>query len=63
MPAGTELSFGNFQITTGELAGELQADIDLIDTSSFTCTSTPPALGPGTPGFGALYGGHTKAGH
>jgi hypothetical protein len=63
MPAGTELSFGSFRITTGEFAGELQADMDLINTSSFTCTSTPPTLGPGTPGFGALYGGHAKAGH
>ncbi|HEY6478930.1 MAG TPA: hypothetical protein VIZ00_02805 [Streptosporangiaceae bacterium] len=63
MPAGTELSFGNFRITSGEFAGELQADMDLIDTSSFTCTSTPPTLGPDTPGFGALYGGHGKAGH
>ncbi|HEX5292280.1 MAG TPA: hypothetical protein VFX25_25705 [Streptosporangiaceae bacterium] len=62
MPAGTELSFGSFRITTGEFAGELQADMDLISTSSFTCTSTPPTPGPGTPGFGALYGGHTKAG-
>ncbi|HEY2520512.1 MAG TPA: hypothetical protein VGJ19_10400 [Streptosporangiaceae bacterium] len=63
MPDGTELSFGNFQITTGEFAGELQADMDLIDTGSYTCTSTAPTLGPDTPGFGALYGGHSKTGH
>jgi hypothetical protein len=62
MPDSTELSFGDFQITTGEFAGELQADMDLIDAGSYTCTSTPPTLGRDTPGFGVLYGGHGKAG-
>lgn len=63
MPDGTELSFGNFQLTTGELAGEQQADMDLIDTSSYTCTSTPPTLGPDTPGFGVLRGGQADGRH
>jgi hypothetical protein len=42
MPAGTELSFGYFQ-----LSSDLQqADVVLIDTNSYTCTSTPPTFGP-----------------
>lgn len=41
MPAGTELSFGNFQLANGE-----QTSIALIDTSSYTCTSTAPATPP-----------------
>jgi hypothetical protein len=58
MPAGTELSFGNFQLSSGQQ----QADITLINTSSSSCTSTPPTLGPDTPGFGLLYGGHGRDG-
>ena len=43
MPAGTELSFGNFQLSTSQ-----QTTIALIDTSSYTCTSTvPTTLPPG----------------
>jgi hypothetical protein len=38
MPAGTELSFGDFQLSSGRQ----QADFELINTSSYTCTSTPP---------------------
>lgn len=38
MPAGTELSFGDFQLSPG---GQ-QADFVLISTSSYACTSTPP---------------------
>jgi hypothetical protein len=56
MPTGTELSVGDFQLPTGEQ----QADMDLISSSSYTCTSTPPTLGPDTPGFGLLYGGHGR---
>jgi hypothetical protein len=41
MPAGTELSFGNFQITNGE-----QTYFTLIDTSSYTCASTAPTSLP-----------------
>jgi hypothetical protein len=37
MPAGTELSFGNFQLAMGQVAA-----VTLIDTGSYTCTSTPP---------------------
>jgi len=57
MPAGTELSFGDFQLTTGEQ----QASFALIDTSSHACTSTPP--GPAGPPDGAqlLYGGRTAS--
>jgi hypothetical protein len=38
MPAGTELSFGDFQLTNSEQL----ATVALIDTSSYTCTSTAP---------------------
>jgi hypothetical protein len=41
MPAGTELSFGNFQLANGE-----QTSFALIDTSSYTCTSTAPSTPP-----------------
>jgi hypothetical protein len=37
MPAGAELSFGIFRNS-----GEPQADFELINTGSYTCTSTPP---------------------
>ena len=59
MPDGTQLSIGNFQLGTGEQ----QADMDLIDAGSYTCTTTPPSLGPDTPGFGAIYGGQSDGGH
>ena len=41
MPAGTELSFGNFQ-----LANAAQTSVALIDTRSYTCTSTAPTAPP-----------------
>jgi hypothetical protein len=67
MPAGTELSIGNFQLRSGEYAGQQQADFVLIDTSSYTCSSTPPdpnglpdGYGPAD-GMGLLYGGHGRS--
>ena len=64
MPAGTELSIGDFQLSSGEQ----QADFVLIDTSSYTCSSTPPdpnglpdGYGPDE-GIGLLYGGPGPAG-
>ncbi len=53
MPAGTELSVGYFQLTSGEQ----QASFALIDTSTYSCTSTPP--GPAGPPDGSRlqYGG------
>jgi hypothetical protein len=57
MPSGTELSVGVFQLSTGQFAGEQQADLNLIYTDSYNCTTTPPTLGPATAGIGALYGG------
>ncbi|MGH3845317.1 MAG: hypothetical protein ACRDS0_28390 [Pseudonocardiaceae bacterium] len=64
MPAGAELSFGYFQLPSGEQ----QADFVLINSNSYTCTSTPPDLN-GPPGgygqsdsFGLLYGGPGPAG-
>ncbi len=57
MPAGTELSFGYFQLT----GGEQQAVFALMDTSSYSCASTPP--GPAGPPEGSqlLYGGKGPA--
>lgn len=53
MPAGTELSFGDFQLASGQQ----QASFALIDKDSYTCSSTPP--GPTGPPDGGqvLYGG------
>lgn len=56
MPAGTELSFGDFQLTTGEYAGEQQADAALIDTKSYTCTNIA-RISPGPNALQATYGG------
>ena len=55
MPAGTELSFGFFQLTSG---GQ-QLSFALIETSSYSCTSTPP--GPAGPPEGSqlVYGDAT----
>jgi hypothetical protein len=41
MPAGTELSFGNFRLANGE-----ETLFALIDTGSYTCTSTAPSTPP-----------------
>ena len=41
MPAGTELSFGNFQLADGQ-----QTSFALIDTGSYTCSSTAPVDAP-----------------
>jgi hypothetical protein len=41
MPAGTELSFGNFQLANG-----VQTSLALINTRSYTCTSTAPTAPP-----------------
>jgi hypothetical protein len=68
MPAGAELSFGYFQLSTGQLAGQQQADVVLIDTGSYTCTSTPPDPNGAPAGysesdsFGLLYGGPGPSG-
>jgi F0F1-type ATP synthase membrane subunit c/vacuolar-type H+-ATPase subunit K len=43
MPAGTELSFGNFQLTNSE-----QTNFALIDKDSYTCTSHATPLQPRT---------------
>ena len=57
MPAGTELSVGYFQLTSGEQ----QASFALIDTNSYSCTSTAP--GPAGPPDGSQlqYGGKGAA--
>jgi len=68
MPAGAELSVGYFRLSSGPAAGEQEAVLVLIDTSSHTCSSTPPDLNGPPAGysesgsFGLLYGGAGKAG-
>jgi hypothetical protein len=47
MPAGTELSFGNFQLANGG-----RTFVALTDPGSYTCTSTAPAGAPGIAAFG-----------
>jgi hypothetical protein len=68
MAAGAELSVGYFQLSSGEYAGQQQADVVLIDSNSYTCTTTPPdpngspdGYGP-SDGIGLLYGGPGPAG-
>jgi len=64
MPAGAELSIGYFQLSSGEQ----QANVVLIDTSSYTCTSTPPDFPSPPAGYdesdslGVLYGGPGPSG-
>jgi hypothetical protein len=48
MPAGAELSFGDFQLASG---GQ-QGDFVLVNTGSYTCTNTPPS---GPPDNGARF--------
>ena len=52
IPAGAELSFGNFQLDSGEQ----QADIALIDSSAYSCSGNP-ADAWSTGDSGLLYGG------
>jgi hypothetical protein len=47
MPAGAELSFGNFQLANGG-----KTFVALIDSGSYTCTSTAPVGAPGIAAFG-----------
>jgi hypothetical protein len=65
IPAGTELSVGSFQLTSGPAAGEQQANMSLINTNSYHCSSTPPDMSqPDTSNadFGLLYGGPGPSG-
>lgn len=64
IPAGTELSVGDFQRSSSEQ----QADFVLINTNSYTCSNTPPdpnAMPSGygqDDGIGLLYGGPGPSG-
>jgi hypothetical protein len=44
MPAGTQLSFGYFKLSTGQ-----ETAVTLISTNSYTCSSTAPS--PDAPSF------------
>jgi hypothetical protein len=50
IPHGTELSFGNFQLGFGQAA-----EVALIDTHSFTCTSNPSTNWPADGGRVGYY--------
>lgn len=60
IPAGTELTVGYFQLPTGEQ----QANFSLMNSDSYTCTSTPPDISkPETSNdIGILYGGPGPSG-
>jgi len=68
IPEGTELSIGIFQLSSGEFSGQQQADFVLIDSSSYSCSSTPPDPNVLPDGYGAaggiglLYNGSGPAG-
>ena len=65
IPAGTELSIGSFKLSPGRAAGEQQANMSLINTNSYSCSSTPPDMSqPDTSNedFGLLYGGPRPSG-
>jgi hypothetical protein len=56
IPAGTELSVGDFNLPTGAQ----QANFSLINSNSYTCTSTPPDMtkpDTSTEALGLLYDG------
>ncbi len=55
IPSGTELSVGDFDLTSGQFAGSQQATVTLINTGSYSCTGTPPD--PSTGDLNLLYGG------
>jgi hypothetical protein len=60
IPAGTELTVGDFHLTAGPAAGAQEAEFALMKSGSYTCTSTPPDLTkPDTSNgnLGLLYGG------
>lgn len=60
MPSGTELSVGYFQNVGPADNPQQQANMSLINTHSYSCTSTPPNMSqPDTSNqdFGLLYGG------
>jgi hypothetical protein len=55
MPTGTELSFGDFQLSNGA-----QTYFTLIDTSAYACTNTAPSSP--SPGIGAIGFGSAQSG-
>jgi len=61
IPAGTELTVGDFNLASGEQ----EAEFALMSSSSYTCTSTPPDLSKpdtGNADIGLLYGGPGPSG-
>jgi hypothetical protein len=60
IPSGTELSVGDFHLTSGPAAGGQQANMSLINTNSYTCSTIPPDMtkpDASHQGLGLLYGG------
>ncbi len=66
IPSGTELSVGYFHVSTGpDPHPEQQANMSLINTSAYTCSTTPPDMTkPDTSNqdLGLLYGGPGPSG-
>ena len=63
--SGTELSVGYFQLTSGQFAGSQAANMSLINTGSYSCSSTPPDMSqPDTSNgdLGVLYRGPGPSG-
>lgn len=60
IPAGTELTVGDFNLTTGEQ----QANFSLMNSNTYTCTKTPPNMTNDTSNqdLGILYGGPGPSG-
>lgn len=50
IPSGTELSFGNFQLLSGE-----ETAVQLVDINSYTCAGTFPASVPDGDGLGVVW--------
>jgi len=53
LPAGAELSFGDFKLASGQQ----QASFALIDANSFTCSTTPPDPSGPPGGMSVIFGG------
>ena len=60
MPAGTELSFGYFKLSSGQETGQETVDT-LINTNSYTCDSTAPIAWPGGGGHSTVVHGDIVA--
>ena len=56
MPAGTELSFGYFKLSSGQETGQ-ETVYTLVNINSYTCDRTAPIAWPGEGHRTVLHGG------